>query len=184
MTQRDRACATGSVPVLLITGPVGVGKSTVGREVFRLLGEEARVRCAFVDLPALGAAWPPPSDDPWNERLLHANLACTWEKFKRNGARRLVLCRVLEARSLLRHIRAAVPGAEIVVVGLRAPLELIHERVRSREAADPSWYLDAATELVEKLRSAGVEDHTVDNDHRSPTDVASEILRIIGWLAD
>lgn len=184
MTQRPRACSTASVPVLLITGPVGVGKSTVGREVFRLLGEEQRVPCAFVDLPALGAAWPPPSDDPWNDRLAHANLACAWENFKRTGARRLVLCRVLEARSLLRHVRAAVPGAEVVVVGLRAPLDLIHERVRSREAADPSWYLDAATKLVNKLRTSDVEDHLVDNDHRSPTDVACEVLRITGWLAD
>jgi hypothetical protein len=63
-------------------------------------------------------------------------------------------------------------------------MPISRERVRSREAADPSWYLDAATELVEKLRIAGVDDHTVDNDHGSPTDVASEILHIIGWLAD
>lgn len=94
-----------------------------------------------------------------------------------------MLCRVLEARSLVRHVRAAVPGAEVVVVGLRAPLELIHARVRSREAGDPSWYLDAATNLVDRLRSSGVEDHTVDHDERSPTDVALETLRVVGWLA-
>jgi hypothetical protein len=173
---------TTAVPVLLITGPVGVGKSTVGNEVFRLLCD-ARMPSAFIDLPALGNGWPPPADDPWNERLAHANLACAWENFQRAGARRLVLCRVLEARSLLRHVRAAVPGAEVVVVGLRAPLELIHARVRSREAGDPSWYLDAAAKLVDRLRSSGVEDHALDNDERSPTDVAVEALRVIGWLA-
>jgi hypothetical protein len=171
-----------AVPVLLITGPVGVGKSTVGSEVFRLLCE-AGMPSAFVDLPALGNGWPPPVDDPWNERLAHANLACAWENFQRAGARRLVLCRVLEARSLLRQVPAAVPGAEVVVVGLRAPLELIQTRLRSREAGDPSWYLDAATELVDRLRDTGVEDHTVDNDERPPTDVAREALRVTGWLA-
>lgn len=97
------------VPVLLITGAVGAGKSTVGAEVFRLL-REAGIPSAFVDLAALGNGWPPPPDDPWNERLTHANLACTWANFRRAGARRLVVCRVLEARSLLRHVGAAVPA--------------------------------------------------------------------------
>lgn len=55
---------------------------------------------AFIDLPALGNGWPPPADDPWNERLAHANLARAWENFRHAGARRLVVCRVLEARSL------------------------------------------------------------------------------------
>jgi chloramphenicol 3-O-phosphotransferase len=71
----------------------------------------------------------------------------------------------------------------VVVVGLRAPLELIHARVRSREAGDPGWFLDAATNLVERLRDAGVADHMVDNDGRSPSDVAREALRLTGWLA-
>ena len=56
--------------------------------------------------------------------------------------------------------------------------------MRSREATDPSWFLDAATCLVDKLEVCGVEDHTVENDNRSPTEVAIEVLRIIGWLAD
>lgn len=114
---------------------------------------------------------------------MHANLACMWANFQRAGARRLVLCRVLEARSLLRRIETAVPGAEIIVVRLRAQLELLHSRVRAREAGDPSWYLEAATILVDSLETAGVEDHTVDNEDRSPTDVAAEVLRIRGWLA-
>jgi hypothetical protein len=170
------------VPVLVITGPVGVGKSTVGGEAFRLL-REAGIPSAFVDLAALGGGWPSPPDDPWNERLIHANLACIWPNFQRAGAGRLVLCRVLEARSLLRHVEAAVPGAQIVVVGLRAGLELLHSRVRAREAADPSWYLEAATYLAEKLEHAAVEDHTVGNEHRSPTEVAREVLRVAGWPA-
>lgn len=174
--------ATAPVPVLLITGPVGAGKSTIGGEVARLL-REAGIPGAFMDLPALGNGWPAPPDDPWNERLIHANLACMWANFHTAGARRLVLCRVLEARSLLRHIETAVPGARIIVARLRARLELLHSRVQAREAADPSWYLGAATYLTEKLETAAVEDYTVDNQDRSPTEVAVEVLRVAGWLA-
>jgi adenylylsulfate kinase len=104
------------VPVLVIAGAAGAGKSTIAAEAFRLL-RETGVASAFVDLATLGA-WPPPPDDPWNERLVHANLACMWSNLAAIGARCLVVCRVLEARSLLRHIEAAVPGAQITVIGL------------------------------------------------------------------
>ncbi len=172
----------GVVPVLVITGTVGVGKSTVGGEVFRLLSE-AGVASAFVDLPAFGHVGPTSPADPWNERVAHANLACAWINFAEAGARRLIVCRVLEQRSVLHRVKAAVPGAQFTVVRLRAPLDLVQSRIRSREAGDPGWYLDAATELQDKLEAAGVEDHTVENDARPPSEVAAEILRISGWLA-
>ena len=96
-----------------------------------------------------------------------------------------MICRVLEARSLLRHIEAAVPGAQITVVRLQARLELLHTRVRAREAGDPSWYLDTASYLVAKLETAAVKDHTVDNENRPITEVATEVLRVTaGWPAE
>jgi hypothetical protein len=85
------------------------------------------------------------------------------------------------SRSLLRHIAAAVPGAQITVIRLQAPLSLLHARVRTREAGDPGWYLDAVTYLADKLETADVEDHTVDNDGRPPGEVAAEVLRVAGW---
>jgi hypothetical protein len=173
---------TASVPVLLVTGPVGVGKSTVAAEAARLL-RDAGVAHALVDLAWIGQAWPVPTDDPWNERLTHRNLACMWSNFRQAGADRLILARVLEARSLLHHIVQAVPGAEITVVRLRAPLAVLEARIRSREAGDPSWFLGAATHTVEVLERAGVEDHLVNNQGRPPAEVAEEVLRLAGWLA-
>lgn len=171
------------VPVLLITGPVGVGKSTVAGEAVRQL-RDADIAHAYIDLAQIGACWPTPADDPWQERLLHRNLACMWANFRAAGARRLVLCRVLEARSLLRHIESAVPGAEITVIRLRAPLALIHARVRAREAGrDPRWYSDAATDLARQMDEVRVEDHLIDNVDRPAGEVAAEALRVARWLA-
>ena len=172
---------TASVPVLLITGPVGVGKSTIAAQAAWLL-READVPHALVDLAWIEQCWPVPADDPWNERLSHRNLACMWANFRQAGADRLILVRVLEARSLLRRVTEAVPGAEITVVRLRAPLAVLHERIRSREASDPSWFLGAATHTAKVLEQARVEDHLVDNENRPATVVAEEVLRRVGWL--
>jgi DNA polymerase III delta prime subunit len=176
------AACSDSVPVLLVTGPVGVGKTTVAHEASSLLSD-AHVPHALVDLARIGACWPPPHDDPWNERLAHRNLACMWTNFRAAGAERLLVCRVLEARSLLRRIAAAVPGADITVIGLRAPLDVLHARIRTREAGrDPAWYLDTATYLAHKLERSPVEDHCIDNVDRTARDVAREALRLAGWL--
>lgn len=63
----------------------------------------------------------------------------------------------------------------------RQRLELLHARVRAREAGDPGWYLDAATYLADTLETAAVEDHTVDNEDRPSAEVAAEVLQVTGW---
>jgi hypothetical protein len=149
---------TAPVPVLLVTGPVGVGKTVVAGEAARLLSK-AGIPHAMADLAVIGACWPPPADDRWN-----------------------VLCRVLEARSLLGRVAEAVPGADITVVRLRAPLDLVRTRIVAREAGrDPQWYLDTATYLFDRLEHAGVEDHVVDNDNRPVAQVAADVLHAAGW---
>jgi len=170
------------VPVIVLTGPVGAGKSTVGAEIAARLRENG-VSHGLVDLPRIGDAWPPSPDDPWNERLIHRNLECIWSNFRAAAMSRLIVCRVLESRSLLRSIEAAVPGSQITVVRLRVPLPTLHARLRAREHPGSSdWYLDAASYLVDKMEQAGVEDHVVDNDRRLPREVAEDVLHRVGWL--
>lgn len=170
------------VPVLLLTGPTGAGKTTIAMESARLLNA-AEVPHAMVDLAVIAECSPRPPDDPWNERLLHRNLACMWQNFRQAGADRLILCRVLEDRSLLRYVAEAVPGAQITVIRLTAKLSELHARIYSREAGrDPQWYLDVATSLAVKLDESRVEDHIVSNQDRSAADAAEDALRLAGWL--
>src|SRR5215469_11678404 len=165
---------TVPVPVLVITGPVGVGKSTIAAEAAWLL-RRADVPHALVDLDRLEQCWPVPADDPWNERASQRNLACMWANFRQAGADRLIFARVLESRSLLRRVTEAVPGAQITVVRLRAPLAVLQERIRCREAGDPDWFLGAAAHTAEVFEQAQVEDHLVDNENRPATAVAGEV---------
>jgi hypothetical protein len=168
------------VPVLVLSGSVGSGKSTIGRCVARIL-RDGGIPYALVDHEWLAYSWPAPPDDRWNERVAAQNLACVWSNFRSAGAERLIFCRVLEARSLLRHVTGAIPGAAATVVQLRVPLGLIRQRLYSREP-EPDWFLQAASALTSRMDESDVADFVVDNGERVPDDVAAEILDLVGWL--
>jgi hypothetical protein len=53
-----------SVPVLVVTGPVGVGKTSVSEEIFDQLAARD-ITHAVVDLDALGLSWPYGEGDPF-----------------------------------------------------------------------------------------------------------------------
>lgn len=92
-----------AVRVLLLTGTVGAGKTTIAAEINDLLGEH-HVPNAAIDLDAL--AWQRPPDGPWNEALTFENLAAIWPNYRRRGVTHLVLARVLEDRAELDRYRA------------------------------------------------------------------------------
>jgi adenylylsulfate kinase len=77
LTIRVVARTPSTVPVLLITGPVGVGKTRTASAASELLNERG-IPHACVDLPQISKAFPARDDDPWNEELAHRNLACMW----------------------------------------------------------------------------------------------------------
>ena len=171
------------VPVALFTGPIGVGKTTIAIHAGRLL-RERDLSHAVIDQPSVGNSWPRSEQDPWNEDVTHANLAACWANFAARGADRLILSRVLEARSVARRIEEAVPGADIQVVLLSAPLAAIEDRIRRREPPEAAaWDLDGARALAETFATAGVEDIAVDTTPpRSATAIASEALSRLGWV--
>jgi hypothetical protein len=107
-----------------------------------------------------------------------------WVNFRAVGAERLIVSRVLEARSLIRRITNAVPGADVVVVRLRAPLDIVEARIRERNRSHAKWFLDTAAYLVPTMDKQGVEDHLVDNAALSIDAMAREVLLATGWIAD
>jgi hypothetical protein len=171
-----------SVPVLLVTGPVGVGKTTVALEASDLL-EATGVPHAVIDVDALSWCYPTPVDDPFNSRLALRNLICVWANFAKAGAARLILARVVETRDELGAFREAVPGAELTVVRLRASDETLLRRVADREfGSHREWSLKRAVELAKLMDDQAVEDYLVETDGRTVTDVAREVLRRGNWF--
>jgi hypothetical protein len=131
------------IPVAVVTGPVGVGKSTVLQQADALL-VEAAVRHATVELEDIARSWPAQSGVRGNADIAYRNLASVWANYSAAGADRLLLGLLLEQRSDLLAVYEAIPGAEITVVRLNAPLPLIEERLRLREKTIPEAEVSAA----------------------------------------
>lgn len=172
-----------NVPTIIVTGPVGVGKSTVAGEMGLLL-LAAKVPHATVDFDQLTACYPRPADDDrWGTQLGLSNLAALWKNYQRSGARRLLVARVLESRSELDGFREAVPGADILVVRLRASAETLQSRVRHRGPGHGmERHLRRAVELAPLMDAQHVEDVLVETDGRDPMIIARDALRRAGWL--
>jgi adenylylsulfate kinase len=170
-----------SVPVMLITGPVGVGKTTVATQVSELL-ESVELAHAFVDIDSLRWSYPSPAHDRFRTELAMKNLAAIWPNFLSAGATRLVLADVLESREELEQYRAAVPGADILVVRLQASLDTLLSRLRLREiGAGLDWHLQRAAELSQQMERDKVEDLLVNTEGKSINAIAREILIRSNW---
>lgn len=169
------------IPMLIISGSLGSGKTSVLSEASDLLAK-AGVAHAAIDLDWLAIMYP--SQGNYGQQLVLENLTAIWPVYSAAGAERLLLARVLEDRSELEYYREAVPGAEPIVCRLTASAKTMRERLRVRE---PGMFqaeaLARSVELADILESARAEDFTVDNDgDRSITEVAGEVLSRAGWL--
>jgi predicted kinase len=169
------------VPTLLISGTVGVGKSTVAAEINDVLAE-LRIPNAAVDLDGLTWHWP--SSSKWNDDLMFENLASLWPNYRRHGATHLVVARVVEERRALVRYEDAVPGAAITVCRLTAPASVRVERLGRRMPPGPSrdWHVARSAELERILTERRCEDFTIENDDRPVRTVAVELLLTVGWI--
>ena len=175
------ASASDLVPVLVLSGPIGVGKTTLLGEVADLLREVGETFVA-VDLDGLTQVFPRPAGDPQAMGLGAQNLAAVWVNAASVGARRMVLASVIETDYDLGLVLEAVPGANPFIVRLTADEATLFDRVRRREIGTArGWHLERSFELAESLRRAGLEDAVVESDDRPVREIGREILSLAGW---
>ena len=169
------------VPVLLLNGTVGAGKTTIAYEINDVLAER-EVPNAAIDLDALTAQWPPSSR--WNADLMFENLALLWPNYRAHGVTHLVLAHVLEDAAERDRYRGAVPGADLTVVRLVSPAGTRRRRLERRMPPGPSldWHLHRTEELDSILASRAIDDLVVENGDRPVRDVAVDVLTAVGWI--
>lgn len=178
------------VQVLLITGPAGVGKSTVCWEMGAQLAA-AHVPHAAIETDELDRVFPRPSAQdleklsPGTRDVSGINLAAIWSTYRALGHSRLIMSGVmLHPEHDRRWICAAVPDAQITIVRLRATEATLLARLDRREVGSGKDEQVQRT-LRQARRMAGEQADgllIVPTDGATPQEIATAILREVGWL--
>jgi chloramphenicol 3-O-phosphotransferase len=116
------------VPLLLLCGAPGTGKSSVAWEVYWLLMREG-VSVAHVDLDAIGYG-PPGHSGSFD--LKFANVGALWGNYSDAGASALVVSGLRRLQSDVFACAAAVPGSAVTAVVLTTTVEEQRERILTR----------------------------------------------------
>lgn len=164
------------ISVLIITGSVGVGKTTTAFALSNLLNDYQYAH-ALVDVDAIRTAYPAPENDRFNAQLGFRNLAAVCANYIEAGARFLILVDVVETRATISLYERAIPSSSIQVVRLLAELSTIDQRLQKRETEDSlDWFLNRARELTTIMDENQVADILINTEDKSPQEVAKEIL--------
>jgi hypothetical protein len=121
----------GLVPFLWVCGPSGVGKSSVGWEVFRQLVAEG-VKSAYLDFDQVGFCRPAAVDDLDNVAISTRNLAVMWPNYRFAGARRLVASGIVHTGGQIQTRAEVVPDLALTVCRLRASHDELRRRIFMR----------------------------------------------------
>ncbi|MGH3406998.1 MAG: hypothetical protein ACRDRJ_31520 [Streptosporangiaceae bacterium] len=193
--------------VALITGPTGVGKSTIGFLVYqRCL--TAGLTAGYVDLGQIGFVEPADAGDPGHHRLRARNLAAIWRNYQAAGATHLVAVGAIGTQADSGRYSDLLRGAGVMLIRLRAGSDDLRRRIMSRGAGGswpepgdrlrgrPAGFLGALADRViadqviadqvsqeaEARGRADGEGAAIDTTARSPDESADAIARALGWL--
>lgn len=177
---------TGTLPVLWLYGPNGVGKSTVAWELFTELSRDG-VPTGYVDIDQLGICYPLPTPDNWSpdplsdpgrHRMEARNLDVVAANLSAAGARCLIVSGVVDA---VRGVDVElIPHAAVTSYRLRADPHDLRRRLAGR--ARPGEQHDAVLRYADALDRRGHADPCIDTTGHDVTGVLRLLQeRTAGW---
>ena len=177
-----------AVEVLLITGPAGIGKSTLCWEIGAQLAA-ARVPHAIIETDELDRVFPRPTPEqlaalrPGTSDVSALNLAAMWETYRALGHTRLVMSGVMLDFDC-RWITSAIHDARITAVRLVGSQTTLMRRLDQREIgsgrdAQARRSLRQLKRISDETPGAAI---IVPTDDRTPAELARIVLKAAGWL--
>jgi chloramphenicol 3-O-phosphotransferase len=192
----ERAVTAADGPILWLCGATGVGKSSVGFEVY-LRAMRAGHTAAYVDLDQIGFRGPAPADDPGGRRLKARNLAAIWHTYRAAGAECLIVVGPVENETALTAYADVLPAATVTLCRLHAGRDQLTRRIMLRgqgggwsQPGDPLegrstehllQIADRAAVDAAALERAAIGDLCVDTDASAVEEAAAEVIARAGW---
>ena len=165
------------IPVLWLCGPPGIGKSTIGWEIFTQL-IQAGIAVGYVDIDQLGICYPEPASDPGRHRLKAQNLGAVVANYRAAGARCVIVSGVVDPG---RGVPAdLIPRAVMTVCRLRAGRDELRQRFLGR--GGQAGLLDEVLSQADAMDASDVADVWVDTSGLAAAEAARLVReRIAGW---
>jgi broad-specificity NMP kinase len=165
---RDSAAVRDLLPVLWLCGPSGVGKSTVGWELFA-----GSAGAGYVDIDQLGMCYPEIPSDPGRTLVEAKILGRMVDSFAAAGVRGLIVSGYVDSR---RGVHTEyLSRASLTVLRLRCDLPALRRRLEERgRLGEPR---EAALAEAEILDHSGLPYPCLDTTGRDPADV-------LAWVRD
>ena len=165
------------IPVLWLCGPPGIGKSTVGWEIFTQL-TQAGIEAGYVDIDQLGMCYPEPAPDPGRHRMKAQNLGAVAANYRAAGARCVIVSGVVDPG---RGVHASlIPRAAVTVCQLRAGRDELRQRFLGR--GEQAGLLDDVLSQADAMDASDVADVCVDVSGLPAAEAARLVReRTAGW---
>ena len=162
--------------LILIGGPMGVGKTAVGRELQKHLP-----KCAFLDGDWCWDIRPFVVNDE-TKAMVMENIHCLLNGFLRCAAiENIVFCWVMHEQGIVDAVLAglALEGVEVCTLSLIADEAALAERIRGDVARGVRQMDVLERSLTYLPKYAAVDSVKVDTSARSVSEAAEEIMQIL-----
>jgi hypothetical protein len=165
------------VKVIVMTGRVGTGKTSLLSEVSDLLSS-AGVEHAAIDLDFLGLTY---LEAGLSRDLMFRDLDEAWSEYRGTGVTRLLLAETVVSRRDMSRIREATQNADIIVCRFFASSEVAGTSNRALEALKKRFA--GTVRLLERVHDdASIANFSIPIEYASAKKAASELLVRSRWL--